>query len=90
MNGTASRNEFEFFLDRADDYRAKRRADLCEGEQLGGKRDEQDRDSDGEFGCADGSGDHAAACECDGDGGTTSDVYGDRDAAQRRWPINGS
>ena len=30
------RNGFELFLDRADDYRAKRRADLCEGEQLGG------------------------------------------------------
>ena len=34
------RNGFEFFLDRADYYRAKRRPDLCEGEQLGGKRDE--------------------------------------------------
>ena len=40
MNGTASRNEFEYFLDRADDYGADRRADLCEGKQHGGKRDE--------------------------------------------------
>ena len=70
-------NEFKHLHDFSNYRGANRGADSCEGDQRGGERDEQHRDFDGEFGCADGSDDYAAARERDCDGGTIGDVYGD-------------
>ena len=72
------RNRFERVLDRADGYRADRRADLCGGDKCGRVGDQRDGDVDCDC-CGDCADDHAAAGERDRDGGANCGIFGDGD-----------